>query len=143
MWASGEGHTKIVKLLLDAGADANAKTNYDLTVLMFASLRGYPEIVSLLLDSGADVNAKNNDGDTALTKTSKRGQTEIVKLIENHIKQENIKKANLVTKKGTTKDGRPLVPHSQKDIASHIASFAGGKRKTRKSKKSKKTKIHM
>jgi len=58
-------------------------------------------------------------------------------LFLNHIKQENIRKANLVTKKGTTQDGRPLVPDSQKDIASRIASFAGGK--TKKSRKYKKS----
>ena len=83
---------------------------------------------------GTDVNLFKR---TAIDWAGRKGYTNIVELIKKHIKQQNIRKASLVTKKGTTTDGRPLVPHSQKDIASHIASFAGGKRKSKKSKKSK------
>ena len=108
----------------------------DNTAFIRASAYGRTEIGSMLLEKGADVNAMNDDGNTALIVASEYGHKEIVELIKKHMYQENIIKAVLVTKKGRTKYGRPLVPHSQQNIASSIASFGG---KTKKSKKSKKT----
>ncbi len=66
MWASLRGYTEDVRLLLDNGADINAKDNGGFTSLMGASWMDHTEIVELLLENGADVNAKNNDGQTAL-----------------------------------------------------------------------------
>jgi ankyrin repeat protein len=54
-----EGHTEIVQLLLEKGADVNAKNKYGRTALIYATERGYTEIVQLLLEKGADVNAKD------------------------------------------------------------------------------------
>ena len=140
MCASSQGHTEIVRMLLEKGAEVNAPNVHDgETALMAASESGRAEVVSLLLENGANLNATNDDGETALMIASKNGRADVLSLLLKR-REENIKKANLVTKKGTTKDGRPLVPHSQKDIASHIASFAGGKRKTRKSTNKRKNK---
>ncbi|MCK4804300.1 MAG: DUF2330 domain-containing protein [Spirochaetes bacterium] len=47
------GDTETVKVLLDAGADVNAKTNNDWTALMGATSHGYYEIIELLKKSGA------------------------------------------------------------------------------------------
>ena len=140
MCASSQGHTEIVRMLLEKGAKVNA-TNDDggETALMIASANGRADVVSLLLENGANLNATNDYGETALVIASENGRADVLSLLLER-REENIKKANLVTKKGTTKDGRPLVPHSQKDIASHFISFAGGKRKTRKSTKPKKNK---
>jgi ankyrin repeat protein len=55
--AAGEGHLEIVKLLLEHGADVNAKTAYE-TALHLAAEKGHLEIVKFLLEHGADVNAK-------------------------------------------------------------------------------------
>lgn len=58
---------KIHKLLLDKGADINAKDNqYGDTALAHLALLGFTNTVALLLDRGADINAKNNAGETAL-----------------------------------------------------------------------------
>jgi ankyrin repeat protein len=48
--ASANGHTEIVKLLLDKGADLNVKNTYGITVLFMASVHGHTEIAKLLLD---------------------------------------------------------------------------------------------
>ena len=73
-----ESFTELVKesfmsMLLDRGADVNAKTNNGVTALMMASLQGHPSCISMLLDRGADVNAKNNNGWTALMAASQEG----------------------------------------------------------------------
>lgn len=67
--ASSNGRTEIVAMLLDAGANVNARTNtnyWGSTALIRASENKHTEIVAMLLDNGADVNATDDDGDTAL-----------------------------------------------------------------------------
>ncbi|MEJ2246218.1 MAG: ankyrin repeat domain-containing protein [Acidobacteriota bacterium] len=106
--ASRNGHTEIVRLLLDAGANANAnpfkytphrdwevsytptallpmilqsEISYDATALHAASQNGHIEIVRLLLEAGAKVDAQGNDDATALHAASQNGHAEIVKLL--------------------------------------------------------------
>lgn len=58
---------EIVNLLLDHGADVNAKEKSSgLTALMQAVIRGQYEMAKILLERGADVDAKAADGETAL-----------------------------------------------------------------------------
>ena len=76
--ASYYGHTEIVGILLDKGADVSSKTKKGDTALIHASYRGHIEIVRMLLKNRADVNARNDDGGTALIAASETGQTEIV-----------------------------------------------------------------
>jgi len=56
----------VVALLLDKGADVNAKGRENSTPLHMAAAMGHKDVVALLLDKGADVNAKDNDGDMAI-----------------------------------------------------------------------------
>ncbi len=79
MLASREGRTEIVKLLLDKGAEVDAKDG--LTALMLASQSGRTEIVKLLLDKGAKVNVNAKDGLTVLMHASQSSHTEIVRLL--------------------------------------------------------------
>jgi ankyrin repeat protein len=79
--AAKDGHIDIVKLLIDKGADVNAKSSNGWTALMLASETGYIDIAKLLIDKGADVNAKSSNGWTALMLASKAGHIDIVKLL--------------------------------------------------------------
>jgi len=54
MNAVGEGQTETVRVLLDAGADVNAKTEMGVTALTIATQTGHPEIVELLQKAGAE-----------------------------------------------------------------------------------------
>ena len=76
LYASAFGSPEAVKLLLDAGANPNAKNAFDATPLMWAV--GDVRKVKLLLDKGADVNAKSKIGRTALLLASLRPDGEAV-----------------------------------------------------------------
>ena len=85
--ASRFGHNKIVRLLIEKGADVNFVSNsltsegYGPTALIEASVNGQKETVQLLIDNGADVNLTNRDGITALMKASTKGQKETIQLL--------------------------------------------------------------
>lgn len=61
-WAAMSGHSDAVELLIDEGADVNARNGDNATALNVACLFGQTETVQQLLESGADVNAETDDG---------------------------------------------------------------------------------
>ena len=74
----------VIKALLQAGCDANAKDSGGSTALMLAVKSGNTNVVKLLLSKGADVNAKGDYGTTALMcavmQTSEKA-LEIIKIL--------------------------------------------------------------
>ena len=66
MGASLNGHLDVVRALLAAKANVNAKYSDGMTALMMASSKGNLDLVQALLAEGADVNAKTSNGVTAL-----------------------------------------------------------------------------
>jgi ankyrin repeat protein len=64
-YAAGQGQTKVVSRLLDAGVDVNRLYKNDLTALMWAAGYDRAETVQLLLARGADPALKDNRGMTA------------------------------------------------------------------------------
>jgi len=84
MSAASKGHTEIVQILLNAGANPNARTGDDdnTTPLIWSANHGYVEVARLLLDAGASVTDEDSEGDTALIKACKgRAGAEIVELL--------------------------------------------------------------
>jgi ankyrin repeat protein len=75
---------KIVKLLLDHGADMEDKTDSGIPALHLAAVYGTTDMVQLLLNLGANVNAKNEQGDTLLHFASKKSKQEIALLLLDH-----------------------------------------------------------
>ena len=68
--ASIKGHEAIVALLLENGADVNARDGYNSryngNALYAASSEGHHAVVALLLEKGANVNAQDGDYGSAL-----------------------------------------------------------------------------
>lgn len=91
----GEGHTPLmlatlegchepVRLLINAGADVDAKSlDYNTSILMMAALKGYPEIVRMLLERNPQLNVRNKSGYTALMLAAKGGYADIVRMLLN------------------------------------------------------------
>ena len=60
--AAYNGHFAICRLLIDKGAQLEAKDSNGGTPLQYASSNGHIEIVRLLCDRGADIEASDEDG---------------------------------------------------------------------------------
>ncbi len=80
MIAAFGGIDKIVKLLLEKGADITA-TKDGRTVLMIAAFGGHDKIVKLLLEKGAEINAVAKRGRTALIIAASAGHSKVVELL--------------------------------------------------------------
>jgi hypothetical protein len=57
---------KVIRLLIENGAQINTQDNSGKTPLFIATYQGRQNIVQLLIESGADVNIKDENGKTAL-----------------------------------------------------------------------------
>ncbi len=71
-----------LRLLLERGADANAKQQMDYTPLHGAASRGDVEMAELLLAHGADANARTGDGMTPADVARKYGQETVATFLE-------------------------------------------------------------
>ena len=60
--AAYNGHIEIARLLLQNGAEVNAKSNYGRTPLHCSAYRGHVDILHLLVENGADLEEQDNDG---------------------------------------------------------------------------------
>jgi ankyrin repeat protein len=84
MNAAPYGTPELLKTLIDAGAQVNAKDIRDMTPLMLAvsSETQNPDVVRLLLEKGADVKAQSNLGETAIDWAKKFGNPEVIGLLQ-------------------------------------------------------------
>ena len=82
--ATYHGHEKVVRMLLDHGADALGKDHLGLTPLFFPAQFGLLGILLLLLENGAEVDAKNNNGMTPLCFAAYGGHEAVVMLLLEH-----------------------------------------------------------
>ena len=64
--AAQHGNNEALKILLDAGADKEGRSNSGHTALMLAAQEGKNEVLKILLKSGANIDVKTNYGDSAL-----------------------------------------------------------------------------
>ncbi len=80
--AACNGHTKIVRLLLDQGAKVNYAGQCGDTALFGAVVRGHTHVVRLLLDHGSNVDYAAGPGETTvLMQATLLGDTDMVQLL--------------------------------------------------------------
>lgn len=83
--ACWKGHVEVVRVLLDAGADINAKNqndHYGDTALHAAAHGNQKDVVEILIKRGANVNSKNKIGRTPLGETEWHNASAAAKLLK-------------------------------------------------------------
>ena len=92
---SMNGKTKVVKLLLDRGAQVNVQTEpQKYSPLHSASFGGHLETVKILLQCGADSNLRNYRDELPIDTARRQNQLEVVRYLE---QQQNKKMHNTNT----------------------------------------------
>jgi hypothetical protein len=86
--------SEIVKLLIEAGANFNARDTNGNTALAIAVRNGHLGVIQLLLDHDADINATTNNGNTVLIEESSYGHLETIKLLSDSGADINAKNNN-------------------------------------------------
>jgi ankyrin repeat protein len=75
----------LVKMLLDAGADPNAKSASGSTPLHTAGFTGNATVVGMLLEAGGDATATDGKGFTALDHAREKGHSEAAALLHDAV----------------------------------------------------------
>ncbi|XP_045771523.1 CARD- and ANK-domain containing inflammasome adapter protein-like [Maniola jurtina] len=83
-YAVEQGHSGIVKLILDAGCKIDVTAGDGLTSLHIAVMRNHAEIARQLLAAGSQVNYKTHEKMTPLHFAASRGFLELVKILVNN-----------------------------------------------------------
>jgi ankyrin repeat protein len=82
VWRHDESHTKTIRILLKAGADANSRMKGKVTALMVAADRDAGGNIKLLIEAGADIDAIDDERKTALLRVAGLKGTAVKSLIK-------------------------------------------------------------
>ncbi|KAJ3825714.1 hypothetical protein F5880DRAFT_1477744, partial [Lentinula raphanica] len=82
--AAAHGNWRIVKLLIDHGADINVKGGFHGTAIQAAALSGHTDIIEYLIEHGADVNAQAGEYGTVIEAAALHGYEDIVEYLIEH-----------------------------------------------------------
>ena len=118
--AAQNGHLDICRLLIDEGAQLEAKEGEDMTPLYLAARGGHVEIVRLLCDCGADVEAHSYEGWRPLQYAAYHGHISVVKEL---IEERNVE-INSRDDRGWTAL-RLARQYNNADIAAYLVSHGG------------------
>jgi len=80
-WAASDNRHEVVGVLLDKGADVNAKNKNGATPLHLAASRNSKEAAELLIEKGADKGATDGSGNTPMHRAAKCGQKDVLQLL--------------------------------------------------------------
>lgn len=80
--AAKYGHLAVTKMLVEAGADVDAKTaSARATSLHYAAEKGYLEVMRVLVEAGANPNCQKIDGSTPLFTAASRGMVGAIRVL--------------------------------------------------------------
>ena len=97
MFASENGNAKIVKLLIENGANPDLQNNSGLTALMLACDNLKNEVIKLLIENNANINLEDKNSNTALMIACEKNDIETVELLINKNVEINHKNKTLNT----------------------------------------------
>ncbi|RSL82678.1 hypothetical protein CEP51_004990 [Fusarium floridanum] len=127
IWATQNGHHKAALVLIENGADVNAKDSSGKPVLACAVQGGHVEAIMLLLNNGADVDGETPAGRTPLTFAVEQNDQEVAQVLLDHGA-----KLNYSDKGGRYPiywtDNRDMVHFLLKKGACPVAVFESGSR---------------
>ena len=83
-WATRADEGTIARLLVGAGANANAANRYGVTPLSLAASNASADLVEVLLNAGADAKTQIKDGETVLMAAARTGSPRAVQLLVEH-----------------------------------------------------------
>lgn len=119
--AASAGHTDILKILLDAGADISARDrglfSQGADALYLASVSGQSEVVRELLTKGAKVDSTEDNGWTSLIKAAQLGNVPVARMLLDFKADVNIR-----SKDGTT----PILVAAQQGHAEIVKMLLDG-----------------
>ncbi len=84
MAAAADGNNRLLRALLDSGANPHVDNNRGGTALMYAAAAGAADCVRTLLERDVSVNARADNGWTAITLASAKGHRATVELLLDH-----------------------------------------------------------
>ncbi len=80
--AEKQGREKVIRFLINAGADVNHSTAHGPPLYFYLISNGWrPDIIRLMLDKGAKVDAKGPHGGTAVHAAAQQGRGNIIKML--------------------------------------------------------------
>jgi ankyrin repeat protein len=83
--AAGKGNVSVARLLIQNGAEVNAKlSDNGFTSLHLAAGNGHEKVAELLIAKGADINAKSMYGETPIDLAMSNGHKELAELLRKH-----------------------------------------------------------
>ncbi len=95
--ATYSGYLKIVKILIENGADINLTSNDNTTPLIWATVGNHIAIVRYLLNNNADIDAKDKHGFTALMWAASKNNESLVKIFLQYGADTQVKNYNSET----------------------------------------------
>jgi xanthine/CO dehydrogenase XdhC/CoxF family maturation factor len=92
--ASRDGDETAARLLIDEGADINARDKDGWTALISASLNSHKAVAQLLIDKGADINARDKNGDlsAAELRQARKDLTKLARQLAIGMKRQELSK---------------------------------------------------
>ena len=79
--AARTGNLRVLKQMINKGADMNMNDYVDKTALMLAAENGHLEAVKLLINAGADVNDRTRHGATSLSLAAEKNHVECISVL--------------------------------------------------------------